>query len=86
MNISVTQADIRNGQRRECAACPIARAIRRKLHKLVKVGCWSASLWRDGEMTHMGELPKTAIQFIVDFDNDRLVKPFTFQMKMIKEK
>jgi hypothetical protein len=83
--ISVTQEDIDRGVRSHAGWCPIARAIKRTLFGKpgaplipdadVKVGHYAVDI-QDGR----AYLPQEAVEFIQDFDVDRPVKPFEFDL------
>lgn len=75
IEIHVTQEDIDHGRKGSCVNCPIARAAYRALRGWVEV--------HQFELNHMGklyELPPLAIEFILDFDSDCRVEPFTFTL------
>lgn len=80
MKIKVTQSDIDNGEGGSCVACPIAIAIRRSVRskiKAVRVQKEYFSL-NDG----FYDLPQEAQSFISEFDQQRAVKPFEFNIKL----
>jgi len=78
MKISVTQEDIDNGKRKECDSCPVALAIMRHFK--------AKSVWVDvhgiyyyhNDVNDCGKEPMTKeiLEFIIDFDAGRNVKPF----------
>lgn len=76
MLIEVTQADIDKGEASNCSECPVALAARRAfLSRNVSVNqvilCTNQDIY---------SLPKSARQFILDFDDGKPVKPFSFQI------
>ena len=78
MKIQVTQDDIDAGIPRSCRRCPIAKALDRMnipyFGVLTLVIVWSAR-YKDNSI-----LPTEALNFIQDFDHDRPVKPFEFEL------
>jgi hypothetical protein len=75
MIINVTKKDIENGRLLYCAACPIARAARRRLNERVEVH--AGHIWGKG-FRH--RLPAKARKFIRDFDAGHPVKPMRFEI------
>lgn len=62
--------------------CPIALAIKEKTHKKVSVEnsyAYIGKRWENKEY----KLPNQAKKFIRDFDKDKKVKPFSFELKPI---
>lgn len=93
VKIRVTKKDIEAGQKSDCKKCPIARAARRALHRMVYVAygeIYSMVLVENltgkeyyqssGEV--LCELPKRASAFIGRFDSRRPCKPFEFNVKV----
>ncbi len=78
--INVTQEDIDNGLRTSSCKCPIARAAKREfgLPALISPS-FSLFLLKDYENI-LFSLPSSARDFINDFDGERPVKPFSFQI------
>ena len=80
MKIDVLHSDIEYGIKRNCEDCPIARAINRALNNPS----------RTVEVTHMTvyigtetfRLPTVATEFIRTFDDEREVRPFSFEMEI----
>lgn len=77
--ISVTEADIAIGQRRNTRCCPIALAVRRQFDvnfSAVCVGC---------DKVHVGRrnfrMSGSARQFIMDFDRAKPVAPAMFELE-----
>lgn len=81
--ISVTDMDIELGLRGDSEVCPVARSIARSFKK--KIGTFSVAgdIAREshGEFLSLCLVPKTARDFIRRFDNDKIVKPFSFVME-----
>lgn len=75
MIISVTKKDIENGRRYSCKDCPIATAIQRQTTEKVEV---FYSICFLGTVKKM--LPRPAVQWILDFDAAREVKPIRFEI------
>ena len=86
MKVTVTSEDIAIGQRDSIVSCPIARALKRTLAKLVTdqgmspmlidVRVWSTFWYVPGGQR--ASLPEAAQQFIADFDHNKPVTPFSF--------
>ena len=86
MKVTVTREDIAIGQRDSIVSCPIARALKRSLAKLVTdqgmppmlidVRVWATFWYVPGGPR--ASLPASAQQFINDFDLGRPVTPFSF--------
>lgn len=74
MLISVTQEDIDKGER-DCGKCPIALAASRAIGIPVDVG--NREAWINGSPRVM---PSIARQFILRFDAQLAVKPFSFEL------
>lgn len=79
MRIEVTESDIVHGARWDCDNCPIALAIERATHQ---ANCWSV-LWNRAT-SPLGTvwLPDEAKDFIDNFDNERPVAPFSFDVDL----
>ncbi len=75
MLISVTQQDIENGVDCDTQCCPIALAIYRVAGQCT-VGKHSVEFASGGRVP----LPWCAQQFIRDFDHERDVEPFEFEL------
>lgn len=83
MTIFVTEEDISKGISRSCEFCPIANAIQRQTpwkYAVVLLSsvfeCESKRADLDGRV----DLPESACGFIRDFDADRSVSPFSFEI------
>ena len=81
MKIQVTKEHINQGVARQWTSCPVALAIRSHIPGLVSVGPYNAYLVG---LAPIG-LPTTVIQFIDDFDMNRLVEPFEFELAVPEE-
>jgi hypothetical protein len=77
ITITVTQDDIDNGVRAAPCLCPIALAAQRK-YPYVSVGTFTISVGADASREKVYRMPLKASRFIEDFDQGRLVEPFTF--------
>jgi hypothetical protein len=77
--IEVTQDDILRGERNDPDRCPIARALYRTtgIHFEVEEDCIRL---RPANVTW--GLPCPARRFVVDFDAQRPVQPFGFQIEL----
>jgi len=76
MIIEVTQKDIDNGIRCDIGNCPIALAMTRRFNKRVTIG-QSYTLCNDKVVS----LPFDARTFILEFDDGKIVQPFTFNIR-----
>lgn len=87
--IFVTKKDIKNGCQKSCFDCPVALAINRKFKKKEVVGIFVDPLWikiKFKEEDRITGIPKTLFiatpkkveKFIMKFDSNRKVKPFSF--------
>ena len=81
--INVTQDHIDRGQRQNCEECPIALAVKEQFPDKV----WNISVeeelfidWKDGPYGESFIFPEIASAFIVDFDNNQPVGPFSFKV------
>ena len=84
MKIIVTKADIDKAisERDKVVpdsgqACPIYEAVYRKLKGKV-IGVSRKYIWLKSEKSYL--LPQVAIDFTLDFDNKKEVKPFEFEV------
>jgi hypothetical protein len=78
--ISVTNADIKHGERGQCSRCPVALAVLRRLEcKDVTVGICGVTIY--SRRAHRRFYPPSRIaRWITDFDNGRPVKPTRFKL------
>jgi hypothetical protein len=82
MTIIVTQTDIekaqelRNKSPEDTQACPIFNACKRYFKNRL-VGVSMRYIWLRNGTSYL--LPKQAVDFIMAFDKNKLVKPFKFE-------
>src|SRR5947209_3364746 len=82
MNIRVTSNDIENGQRHDPERCPVARALSRA--GVLHFGVMLATIVvadGHGHVTSL-PLPSQVTDWILDFDNNRLVRPMSFELSI----
>lgn len=86
--IKVTAEDIAQGNRKEPASCPVAKAISRELGMTANVGI---SFLHTIDPKHVGDkkavwnkypTPNKASRFIQRFDRQMPVEPFEFELEM----
>lgn len=80
LKVNVTQEHIDKGERYSTSACPIAWALRDVLPTDsfgVNVRASVAVWFRNGGYYQAG-LPRTAQDFVVEFDNGHNMSPFSF--------
>ena len=75
ITVNVTERDIAFGTRNACEYCPIARALARAIDGKPSVHLSYAMI---GESRY--NLPREAIQFVVDFDAGLPVRPLSFTL------
>ena len=75
LSVRVTQDDINKGKPGNEYFCPIALALRKQGHERVSVVDGYATLGRNKDMYI---LPHKAREFVNDFDDCFIVKPFSF--------
>jgi hypothetical protein len=77
MKIEVTEANIKNGEPRDCTRCAIALAVKRANH-------WKYAVEVNGDQVVIGgrvwRLPEKAIEFIDRFDRGMDVSPNSFNL------
>ena len=78
MKIEVTQSHIDNGHRTKCKECPIALAIIDVVGEGNEVMVYPHGARINGDLYF---LPIQASDFILDFDRDKAVHPFSFELK-----
>lgn len=88
ITIDVTQKDIDNGIREDCVDCPIVLAARRATgREFVMVAESVIDLfvggYREKNIVATAKMPRTAINFIADFDREKSVTPFTFTAEFV---
>lgn len=76
MRVSVTRQDIVNGTRSVPWACSIALAVKRAAKR--DDVCVTRSFIRVGAEYH--DIPRKAVEFVNNFDYERPVKPFKFDL------
>lgn len=82
--IQVSSSDIQEGIRDNCLHCPVAIALNRIVPKSGVLGGRGCMVGTN-RVTFRGSrypLPKIAINAITDFDNGRLVAPFSFEIEI----
>lgn len=94
LDIDVTQEDIDNGVRSDCASCPVARAINLRLAEYgvrAHVGPFMISLWnidKGGRLTGSRVVqvstPSRAYRALAMFDLGETITPFTFRLALRK--
>ncbi|QGJ92041.1 hypothetical protein SEA_KEELAN_77 [Gordonia phage Keelan] len=83
MKVEVTQEDIELGVRGRSHLCPISRAIQRKRGvKSASTTPWITNVVRPGRGLSTYQLPKVASEFVLAFDTNKPVEPFTFVTKL----
>lgn len=83
MTIFVTEEDIAEGISRSCEFCPIANAIQRQTpwkYAVVLLSCVFECESKRADLHGRVDLPESACDFIRDFDADRPVSPFSFEI------
>lgn len=79
MTIKVTQEDIDKGKPKDTWNCPIARALFRATGWKWVVR--ANDYYRLAPARLYAELPECARQFVSDFDEYRVVRPFEFEIE-----
>lgn len=87
--VNVGPMDIKRGLRKDCGACPIARATKRALGlRMSTEGVVVSSdiiiPQKDSYFGRIYTLPKKAEHFIDRFDDGRDVKPFSFVARLVQ--
>lgn len=83
MTITVTLMDISKAEEArnnldDTQACPIYQALKRKLGDKL-IGVSRRYIWTKDGKDYL--LPKEAVDFTIDFDKKKEVKPFKFEVK-----
>lgn len=83
MVITITLMDISKAEEARTnldldQACPIYQACKRHLGDKL-IGVSRRYIWTKDEKSYL--LPKEAVDFTMDFDNKKEVKPFKFEVK-----
>lgn len=84
INIFVTKEDIKNGLKKSCECCPIARSVKRRLKQGVKIEVGVTRLFLT-ELLYSAPLSINAREFLLNFDDEKKVKPFRFQLNLPKK-
>ena len=81
IKVVVKKSHITNGNRSSMTSCPIALALKAKLHRRVSVGGDDVTIFRNGRGRTIS-LPQTARNFVNTFDESGAdaVKPFRFTL------
>ena len=76
--VKVLKTDIKNGIRSDSNNCPIARALKRQLEKILinKINLYSTYAYINGDTI---KFSRSVIRFIRLFDSGKSVKPFCFK-------
>ena len=82
MRIEVTAQDIVEGERFGCYSCPIALALKRIGKRNWAVKSEILRRWTESGRAVDVPLPRDAKAFIDDFDHDRPVEPFSFDIEL----
>jgi len=85
--VEVTAGDIAAGKREDCEGCPIACALRRAAGTPrafvdgaeLAAGNWDGVHPYDSDRVRM---PREAVDFVLDFDEGRDVRPFAFTVEL----
>lgn len=86
MRVYVTQDDIDKGDKADCRYCPIALALRRPMPTTdIEVGADFITMYRISRLTTVEQfyeaaLPWLAGVFVANFDTNRAVAPFHFDI------
>ncbi len=75
--VTVTEEDIKNGKPMLCTECPISLAAQR-VFPSDRVATGGSAMFINGSMFF---IPKEAMEFIMKFDEDKKVEPFTFEAR-----
>jgi len=81
ITINVTQRDIKQGERASCNKCPVALALSRHFRG-IDVGVYSCSVFHEYKWLWV-RFPPKASKFILDFDANKHVEPFNFNLKLV---
>lgn len=81
MKIEVTAEDIDNGIRTHFLQCPIALAIQRATRDPGWYVSARGTVINNKNAAEEIKLPKKCAQFVTRFDDDKSVKPFSFEFK-----
>lgn len=86
VTVRVTQNDIDEGKCRDPNKCMLKLAIKREIggHGYVNVKGGVVSITRRSDYREKGFLPRSAVKAMLNFDEKKLVKPFTFRVEFYK--
>lgn len=80
--IHITKKDIKEGMPSGVHSCPIALAVKRVTKaKYVAVADCQVGVSYNGKKCTVSDLPVKANKFIIAFDRNKKVKPFSFILK-----
>lgn len=82
MLIQVTEADIREGKKRICRDCPVARAINKVLtnNLTATVAQFYIDIYNGINLIKRYTCPKDVRTFIEKYDMNWIVEPFEFEL------
>lgn len=80
--IRVTQEDIDRGERRSCAECPVALAVRRHFLGTPAFSFYENVEIDDGKDRLIAGTPEIATNFMEAFDDGESVSPFSFTLDL----
>lgn len=81
MLIKVTEDDILKGDRARGGSCPVARAIIKITENIVAVNATCIRFYnKAGTVLHSAAPTDIVAKFIMDFDCNRTVYPFEFEL------
>lgn len=80
MKIEVNQEHIDKAVRGEAEYCPIALALKGKLHRAAYVSDTTLHYYTSSGNTVDKVMPAVAQKFVVGFDKGKKVRPFTFEI------
>lgn len=86
ISVRVTQSDINEGVCQDPNKCMLKLAIKREIggHGYVNVKGGVASITRRSDYREKGFLPRSAVKAMLDFDEKKPVRPFTFKITFYK--
>lgn len=89
LNLKITKANIKNGERTNPSKCPIANSILEKVRNAIYVSVLPGEATikvKNGRNTiaYRGALPKDGYEFVKSFDDGLKVNPFSLTLKLNK--
>ncbi len=84
MKVDVTEKHIRKGKRRQACFCPVALALKEKLHKEVEAGPYDLFYLVSRKIAGEAVTPSVVSAFMRRYDCGGPVKPFTFEVSFYK--